>query len=110
MRFTTTIFVVAIIAACSLARAEPNVETASEWWSDLTNVVTPVAWRDHPHRFTAIFDGTILALPQPHKLLRHRWEENAPLEGVQLTFRPSADGVPPAPPSTTEQYPLTLPD
>src|SRR5688500_14569003 len=109
MRLTNAIIFLVIAAACSLACAdEPNVKIASEWWPELTNVVTPLAWRDHPHRFIVVFDGTLLALPQPQKLLRHKWDGGVPLEGVQLTFRPSADGVPP--PAMTEQHPLTTPD
>lgn len=97
-------------AACGLTRAadEPNVNTASQWWTELTNVVTPIAWRDHPHRFCIIYDGTLIALPQSQKLLRHKWDVSQPLEGVQLTFRPSADGVPPPPPK--QQTPLSLPN
>src|SRR5829696_4907130 len=96
------------VPASAPAPAEPNVALASQWWTELTNVVTPVAWRDHPHRFAVVYDGTIIALPQPHKLLRNEWDKGVPLEGVQLTFRPSADGVPP--PALAQQGQLTLPN
>ena len=107
MRFV----LVALLTLAPLAHAadEPNVKTATEWWPQLTNVVTPVAWRDHPHRFIVLFDGTILALPQPQKLLRHPWDRGEPLEGVQITLRPTADGdVPTTAPA--EQHPLALPN
>ena len=52
-----------------LVAEEPNVVVATKWWPELTNVVTPVAWRDHPHRFIIMYDGTLIALPFPQKLM-----------------------------------------
>src|SRR5687767_972269 len=88
--------------------AEPNVEIASQWWSELTNVMTPVAWRDHPHRFGVVFDGTLLALPQPETMAEHDYANGPHLEGTQLSFYPSAGGI--VPPQPDGKYGLTLPD
>jgi hypothetical protein len=89
------------------AAQEPDVKRASEWWTDLTNVVTPVAWRDHPHRFCIVYNGTLIALPQPEKLLRFEWDKGRALDGVQLDFTASSDGAIPAQPN--EPYWLSLP-
>src|SRR3954468_17981673 len=111
MRVSTRIvvIVVAIVAHAGAVRAqEPNVKLASTWWPDLTNVVTPVAWRDHPHRFCVVYDGTIIGLPVSEKLTRTRWGEGEPLEGIQLSFAPSDDGTPP--PQRDQPEWLALPD
>ncbi|WP_428939073.1 hypothetical protein [Fontivita pretiosa] len=94
--------------AMAQAAEEPSVALASTWWAELRNVVTPIAWRDHPHRFCVVYDGTIIGLPQPQKLLRHPWDTGQPLEGVQLGFYPSPDGTLPRQP--TEQHQLALPN
>ena len=57
----------------TLAAEEPTAQIATTWWPDLTNVVTPVAWRDHPHRFNVIYNGTVLAIPHPQQVLRFDW-------------------------------------
>jgi hypothetical protein len=88
------------------AAEEPTAQIASTWWPDLTNVVTPVAWRDHPHRFNVIYNGTILAIPNPQQVLRFDWSAGKPLEGLQLDFETSADGS--VPPPATQPYWLAL--
>jgi hypothetical protein len=94
-------------AALEPAAREPNVKLASQWWTELSNVVTPVGWRDHLHRFNIVYDGTILARP-PGKPGRFEGEADPIAEGVQLTFSPSADGAITPPPQ--EEYWLALPD
>src|SRR5215208_1532394 len=96
-----------LVGTIAPARAEePNIEVASRWWSELTNVITPVGWRDHLHRFNILYDGTILARP-PGKPGRFEGEKDPIAEGVQLTFVPSVDGRPP--PARTDDYSLSLP-
>jgi hypothetical protein len=86
---------------------EPNVEIAKKWWPELTNVITPVGWRDHFHRFNLVYDGTIIARP-PEKPPQPQGDFATPLAGVQLRFSPSSDGkLPPAPPA---EYTHTKPD
>jgi hypothetical protein len=91
-----------------LAADEPSVDVASTWWPQLTNVVTPIGWRDHPHRFCIIYDGTLIGMPQSQKLLRHRWDAGEALEGVQLNLMPSSDAA--LPPQRDQQYGLSLPN
>jgi hypothetical protein len=98
----------ALTTAPSMAGEEPNVKVASAWWPELTNVATPVAWRDHPHRFSVVYDGTLLALPHPQTMAEHDYAHGTQLEGTQLSFYPSADGV--VPPQPAEEYGLTLPN
>jgi hypothetical protein len=94
------------------AAQETSVEIARGWWPELTNVVTPVAWRDHPHRFCVMYDGTVLAMPDPQQLLRYERENSdlskKPHDGVQLGFIASADGAEPAMPDAP--YTLAMPD
>lgn len=91
-----------IVAACgSPARgqphapvpAEPDYATASGWWPRLTNVFTPVGWRDHLFRFNVFYNGTIMADPAPAEAspALARWRGL----GVQLGVLPSEDGLDP---------------
>jgi hypothetical protein len=68
--------------------AEPNMETALGWWSELPNKWTPVGWKDHLLRFNVLFNGTIMAQPD----LNRRTEEWKG-QGVQLEFIPSEAGA-----------------
>jgi hypothetical protein len=101
-----TPFATAATATAAAPAQEPNAKIACMWWPDLTNVVTPVAWRDHPHRFAIIYNGTILAIPNPQQVLRFDWGAGKPMEGVQLDFEPSATGD--VPPPATQPYWLAL--
>src|SRR5512143_1370116 len=76
------------------AVAEPNMETALGWWSELPNKWTPVGWKDHLFRFNVLFNGTIMAEPAPVTagLSPNRRTEAWKGQGVQLEFIPSADG------------------
>ncbi|HWP39789.1 MAG TPA: hypothetical protein VNL70_02600 [Tepidisphaeraceae bacterium] len=107
-RIMSILALVLVLRSGARAADEPNVAVASTWWGELPNVVTPIAWRDHPHRFCVVYDGTIIGLPQPHKLLRHPWNKGQPLEGVQLVFLPSPDGA--LPRQRNQPYQLTLPN
>jgi hypothetical protein len=69
------------------AMAEPNMETALGWWSELPNKWTPVGWKDHLFRFNVFFNGTIMAQPDLNRRTE-AWKG----QGVQLEFSPSADG------------------
>jgi hypothetical protein len=81
-------------AAPHPAVAEPNMETALGWWSELPNKWTPVGWKDHLFRFNVLFNGTIMADPAPVSggLSPNRRTEAWKGQGVQLEFIPSADG------------------
>ena len=65
--------------------AEPNMETALGWWSELPNKWTPVGWKDHLFRFNVLFNGTIMAQPDLNRRTE-AWKG----QGVQLEFLPSA--------------------
>ncbi|MBN1488647.1 MAG: hypothetical protein JXA69_01915 [Phycisphaerae bacterium] len=84
------------VSGKSIARAEPNADIAAGWWPEFENVWTPIGWKDNPLRFNVIYDGTLMAAPV-------RWPARG--QGVQLTFIPSSDGVPPRP-TTTQPYQL----
>jgi hypothetical protein len=81
------------------AAEEPNVELARKWWPELTNVVTPVGWRDHFHRFNIAYEGTVIARP-PTKPPQEG-EYSTPQAGVQLAFWPVPDATSPVP--TTQE-------
>ena len=74
-------------AAPHPAMAEPNMETALGWWSELPNKWTTVGWKDHLFRFNVLFNGTIVAQPDLNRRTE-AWKG----QGVQLEFIPSAEG------------------
>lgn len=90
----TTILLTSTLAASSATvdetAPEPNVATASAWWPDLTNVWTPIGWRDHLFRFNVVYDGTILAMARPENTIEFTapWTFNA----AQVGFAPSLTG------------------
>ena len=45
--------------------SEPDFNTACGWWPDLTNYWTTLGWKDHLFRFNVLFDGSLLADPNP---------------------------------------------
>ncbi len=59
---------------------EPDFELASEWWADLWNIWTPVGWKDHPHRFNVLWNGTVLAKPNMNRRTGG--------QGLQLSLTP----------------------
>jgi hypothetical protein len=82
------------------ASQESDSRIASRWWPQFENVWVPIGWKDHPLRFNVIYNGTVMASPV-------RWPARG--QGVQLTFVPSADGVP-AQPATTQPHQLRQQD
>jgi hypothetical protein len=84
----------ATLMTATAAAQEPDYQTACRWWTDLPNVITPVGWRDHLHRFNVLYDGTILPRP-PKKPPRFDGEDDPVSQGVQLTFISSPEGVVP---------------
>ena len=72
------------------ALPEPNVEIATQWWPELTNVYTPIGWKNHLFRFNVLFDGTLLAWPDPPGGINElaRWKDM----GVQLLMTPCKRG------------------
>ena len=66
---------------------EANYHLASQWWSDLPNIWTPVGWKDHAFRFNVFFNGMILAQPDMNSRTKE-WQG----QGVQLTFASSHNG------------------
>ena len=62
---------------------EPNYTAASEWWTDLWNIWTPVGWKDHLYRFNVLWNGTILAKPDMNRRSRG--------QGLQLSLTPDYD-------------------
>jgi len=91
MRISIFFGVIMTIAITNISiAAEPNVEIAKTWWPELTNVITPVGWRDHFHRFNIVYEGSIIARP-PQKPPQGN-DDSDPLAGVQLAFSPSSEG------------------
>jgi hypothetical protein len=70
------------------AVAEPSIETALSWWSELPNKWTPVGWKDHLFRFNVLFNGTIIADPAPVSggLAPNKRTEAWKDQGVQIGF------------------------
>ncbi|MBI3910593.1 MAG: hypothetical protein HY320_06635 [Armatimonadetes bacterium] len=68
--------------------AEPSFETACQWWTDLSDIWTPVGWKDHLFQFNVLFNGTILAQPNLNRRTQ-QWRR----QGAQFTFVPSATGI-----------------
>jgi hypothetical protein len=68
--------------------AEPNMETALGWWSELPNKWTPVGWKDHLFRFNVLFNGTVVAQPDLNRRTE-AWKG----QGVQLEFNPQPTPV-----------------
>lgn len=74
--------------------AEPTADSASEWWPRLTNVYTPVGWKNHLFRFNVFYNGMVMADPCP--------EHGSPVlqpwrgQGAQLSILPSEHGLDPA--------------
>ena len=59
---------------------EPNYALASEWWTDLWNIWTPIGWKDHLYRFNVLWNGTILAKPDMNR--------RSGGQGLQLSLTP----------------------
>lgn len=91
---------IACVIACtalSLSEAEePNFESAKNWFPSVRNVWTPVGIKNHPFRFTSLYNGTIVADTHPLRSM-----PAGPIkeylnpyigQGVQLTITPSFDG------------------
>ena len=96
-----TLGVILMTALPASSRAEEaNVEVARKWWPELTNVITPVGWRDHFHRFNIVYEGTIIVRP-PQKPPQPDKDQSDPLAGVQLAFWPVPDSKTRAP--TTQE-------
>ncbi len=75
--------------------AEPNIEIAGQWWPELTNVYTPIGWKNHLFRFAVYYNGMILAPPEPEP--EQQVKILAPWKGLgaQIAFLPSPDGKDP---------------
>lgn len=73
--------------------AEPDAETACRWWPPLTNVYTPVGWKNHAFRFNVFYNGVLMADPRPEHAVPalDRW---AGLD-VQVSILPSERGEDP---------------
>ncbi|MGI8963308.1 MAG: hypothetical protein ACR2GI_02255 [Thermomicrobiales bacterium] len=95
LHLTFTMAAMAAGAPRHAADAEPDIETARQWWPAQRNVWTPVGWKDHYFRFNVVYDGTIIAEPCPHwttpRPNARRWLG----QSCQLNFTPSPDDEPP---------------
>src|SRR5688572_27260163 len=62
-------FLFAMAAACShslvVVAEEANFENAKNWFPPVRNVWTPVGVKNHPFRFTLLYNGTIVAETHP---------------------------------------------
>lgn len=91
-----------VFCAPDVVADEANFEKAKNWFPPLRNVWTTVGVKNHPFRFTVLYNGTIIA--EPHPL---RYMAVGPIkeylnpfigQGFQLTLTPSFDGsIPPLP-------------
>jgi hypothetical protein len=64
--------------------AEPNFETAAQWWPEMPNKWAPIGWKDHLLRFNVLWSGAILAKPN----LNRRTSQYEG-QGAQFTFVPT---------------------
>jgi hypothetical protein len=96
------IAVLTAVASCGRLQAaeEANFETAKNWFPSVRNVWTPVGVKNHPFRFTLLYNGTIIADTHPLRSM-----PAGPIkeylnpyigQGVQLTLSPTFDGSIPA--------------
>ncbi len=69
---------------------EPTANIACNWWGDLTNVWTPIGWKNHLFRFDVLYNGTVIAHPleAPLGKVKPHIKPYAG-QGVILTFLPS---------------------
>lgn len=81
--------IAALTARGDQTPAEPNLETAIEWWPDLTDFWTPVGWKHHRFRYNVFFDGTIYADPSLSQTAK-QWEG----QGIQIRTVPRQAGAP----------------
>jgi len=87
------------------ASTEPNAEIAGLWWPEQRNVWTAIGWKDHYFRFNVVYNGAIICEPCPHfapvRPNALRWKG----QSFQLTFMPTADGMPlPLPAQQTQLW------
>jgi hypothetical protein len=103
----------AVLLAGSVRGEEPNFENSKNWFPPLRNVWTPVGVKNHPFRFTLLYNGTVVADTHPLRMM-----PAGPIkeylnpyigQGVQLTLTPSFDGSIPARPDHPYQL-SSLPD
>ncbi|RIK87892.1 MAG: hypothetical protein DCC67_01325 [Planctomycetota bacterium] len=92
---------IALLAASPVAATdEPSFESAKNWFPPLRNVWTPVGLKNHPFRFTLLYNGTVVAEPHPFRGSMHgptkQYLDPFAGQGVQLTLTPSFDGALPA--------------
>jgi len=65
---------------------EPTYEAACRWWRDISDIWTPVGWKDHFFRFNVLWNGSLLADPATTRTKRsHAWKG----QGVHLAFAPA---------------------
>lgn len=72
---------------------EPNVEIATNWWPPLTNVYTPIGWKNHLFRFNVYYSGVIMANPCPEPDVKALAPWNG--LGAQISILPSENGLDP---------------
>ncbi len=61
-----------------------DYQIACAWWPDLTDIWTPIGWKDHLFGFNVLWNGTIIAEPCLNRRTK-KWEG----KGAQFTFRAS---------------------
>lgn len=66
--------------------SEPDFQQACGWWEDLTNIWTPVGWKDHLVQFSVFWDGMILAEPCLNRRSQ-QWKN----QGAQISFIPKCN-------------------
>lgn len=58
---------------------EPDYQTACDWWPEIPNRWTPIAWRDHMQRFNVLWNGSVVAKPRTTGSARAvRWKNEPP--------------------------------
>lgn len=99
MNFRAAVWFVVAATWCHpsfVAADEVNFEHAKNWFPPVRNVWTPVGIKNHPFRFTSLYNGTIVADTHPLRSM-----PAGPIkeylnpyigQGVQLTLTPSFDG------------------
>jgi hypothetical protein len=101
--------VVAVAQTAACADDEPDFQHAKNWWPPVRNVWTAVGVKNHPFRFTVLYNGTIIADTHPLRDIGGRAIKTylKPFigRGVELSLTPSIDGS--LPPAETHPYQLS---
>lgn len=65
--------------------AEPSIEVAKQWWTEMPNKWTVVGWKDHIFRFNVVHNGAIITMAGWMDRMRKPWPDS----NCVFCFRPA---------------------